>query len=366
MLQVLDKPVAAPVSRPCGAQGGWAFVLGLVLSPLAVLVMGEALYLGASPSGHVYAVGGLLVAAGLLTRRWRRWRGLTRGGVGLLVLVALFRVAWVGQGPVRTVRLETGRGRWLNRLVSERDGTLVAAHLLLLTGRLPARDAGDLLTTLRTAFDRIDGATGAYETPAIATYLGLQSPDDFDAVVIPPQGRAPPRVAVVFLHGFAGNFAVYCWQMAQAARAISALTVCPSVGPTGRWWGADGARTLDATLAWLASQGIRRVYLSGLSNGGVGASVLAARAMPPGLELRGLVLVSGALPSAPVPRVPTLVVQGRGDSMMPTSEVRAYVERLGALATSVEVDSGHFAFLDRRATCERAISAWLVRQERAR
>ena len=62
---------------------------------------------------------------------------------------------------------------------------------------------------------------------------------------------------------------------------------------------------------------------------------------------------------ASIPYVPTLLVQGRKDSMMPTRSMRAFAERMGRLATYVEVDSGHFAFLDRHAECERAIATWL-------
>jgi pimeloyl-ACP methyl ester carboxylesterase len=157
---------------------------------------------------------------------------------------------------------------------------------------------------------------------------------------------------------------VFCWQMSRSARAISALTVCPSVGPRGDWWSRQGEETLERTLAWLQRRGIRRVYLAGLSNGGAGASVIAERVSPPGMELQGLVLISGAWMKSPTPRVPTLLIQGRHDSMMPARTMRAYAERAGALATYVELDSGHFAFFDRHEECERAITSWLLQRER--
>jgi pimeloyl-ACP methyl ester carboxylesterase len=262
-----------------------------------------------------------------------------------------------------TVRVPgTGR-RLVNRVVDERDGTLFAAHALMLAHRLPRSDARDFLPALESAFERLEAVEGPIATPATATWLGLQSPDDFDTVVISPETKTP-ETAVVLLHGFAGNFAVYCWQLSRAARSISALTVCPSVGPAGDWWSAQGEKTLERTLAWLKDRGIRRVYLAGLSNGGVGASVLAARVSHPGIELRGLVFISGADPRAAVPRVPVLFVQGTRDSMMPTRAMRAFAQRAGPLATWFEVDSGHFAFLDRYEACEQAISSWLVAQER--
>jgi pimeloyl-ACP methyl ester carboxylesterase len=157
---------------------------------------------------------------------------------------------------------------------------------------------------LEAAFARLRDAQGPVATPAVATWLGMQSPEPFDAIVIPPPGQAAPEAAVVFLHGYAGNFAVYCWQMARSAQPISALTVCPSVGPAGDWGSRRGEDTLERTYAWLARRGVRRVYLGGLSNGGVGASLLVQRAAHPGLELRGLLLISGAETKAPCPGSP--------------------------------------------------------------
>ncbi|MFP2926136.1 alpha/beta fold hydrolase [Pyxidicoccus sp. 3LG] len=340
-----------------------SFTLGIAVAPVSLMLLLVSVRIDASPSGWVYVVGFVLATAGLLSSPWRRRRGLTRVGLGLVLLVAAARLALVGGGAVATVRIPEGRGRLVNRLVAERDGTLLAAHALMLTSGLPRSDSHDFVAALEGAFDRLDAAAGPIATPAVATYLGLQSPESFDTVVIPPPGEAAPEVAVVFLHGYAGNFAVYCWQMARAAQAISALTVCPSVGPAGDWWSRQGAHTLEATLGWLADRGIRRVYLGGLSNGGAGASILVNRVSHPRIALRGLVLVSGASSEAPAPRVPALVVQGRHDSMMPTRSMRDYAGRAGRLATYVEVDSGHFAFLDRHAEVERAISTWLRQRE---
>lgn len=357
-LSMTQRPASASSARPRGP----VFLLGLVVAPAAVLLMATAAFIGASPSGWGYAVGFALVSLGLLAPAGQR--GLARAGLTLMLLVAAGRLVLAHGTRLETLRLPDGGHRWVNRLVDERDGTLLAAHALVRSGRLPRSDARDFIPALESAFDRMDAAEGVLATPAIATYLGLQSPESFDALVIPPPGGSTPRTAVVFLHGFTGNFAVYCWEMAQAVQSISALTVCPSVGPAGDWWSARGARTLEATYAWLAERGVRRVYLGGLSNGGVGATVLAGRVSHPRLELRGLVLVAGADSRAPVLPVPVLMVQGRHDSMMPARVMRAYAERLGQRGTYVELDSGHFAFLDHHDASRRAISAWLVERER--
>lgn len=341
-----------------------AFRLGLVTTPVAAFLLVAATVIGASASGWGYVVGAGVTSAGLLTKRWRRRRGLTRAGLGLLFLVAVARLLLVERNGLHTPRLPDEGSRLINRLVDERDGTMLAAHALLLTGRLRRSETREFIPALEGAFARLRSAEGPVATPAIATWLGLQSPDAFDAVLIPPEGKAAPEVAVVMLHGYTGNFAVYCWQLSRAARAISALTVCPSVGPSGDWWSPQGEETLERTFAWLARRGVRRVYLGGLSNGGVGVSVLAGRVAHPGLELRGLLLLSGASSKAPSPRVPVLLVQGKHDTMMPARLMREVARRAGRLATYVEVDSGHFAFLDRHEQCERAIASWLVERER--
>ncbi|MDY7227026.1 alpha/beta fold hydrolase [Hyalangium rubrum] len=340
-----------------------AFLLGVVAVPLSALLLVAAVAIGASASAWGYALGLAVASAGLITMPWRRRRGLTRAGLGLMLLVACARLLLVKGQYLDTLRLPEGGRRLANRLLEERDGTLFVARLLLLSGQLPRSDTRDFLPALNSAFARMAAEEGPIATPAIATWLGLQSSSDFDAVVIPPQDRERPEVAVVALHGYAGNFAVYCWQLSRSARAISALTVCPSVGPAGDWWSPQGEETLKHTLAWLEGRGIRRVYLAGLSNGGLGASLLASRVSRPGVELRGLVLISGASKRAPTPRVPTLIVQGKHDSMMPTPPIRAFAQRTGPLATYFEVNSGHFAFLDRHEACERAITQWLLQRE---
>jgi hypothetical protein len=342
-----------------------AFLVGLIAGPIAALLLVAAVGFHASVSGWGYAVGVAFTAAGLLSMPWRSRRGVTRAGLGLLLVVASARLLFAGGDALDTLRLPSGERRLVNRLVEERDGTLFAAHALLLTGQLPRSDARDFLAALDAAFDRLHAAEGPIATPAVATWLGLQSPKDFDTVTISPEGAKAPEAAVVALHGYAGNFAVYCWQLSRAAQAISALTVCPSVGPQGDWWSPQGEETLERTLTWLRSRGIRRVYLAGLSNGGVGASVLAGKLSHPGLELRGLVLISGASRVAATPRVPVLLVQGQHDSMFPAHRMRAFAQRTGALATTFEVNSGHFAFLDHAEECERAIASWLRERERS-
>jgi pimeloyl-ACP methyl ester carboxylesterase len=194
-----------------------------------------------------------------------------------------------------------------------------------------------------------------FPTPAVATYLGLQSSSSFDTIVLrPPVQRVAPDGAVVFLHGYAGNFYVYCWELAQAAGAANLLTMCPSVGPDGQWWTAKGEATLLATLDYAHEIGMNRVYLAGLSNGAAGASVLSLKHEQ---RLAGLVLISGMRAEAP-PSLPVLVVQGSSDQMMPAAFARAYAAK-SARVSYRELTGGHLLFLSEHARVRPLIAGFL-------
>jgi pimeloyl-ACP methyl ester carboxylesterase len=165
--------------------------------------------------------------------------------------------------------------------------------------------------------------------------------------------------AVVFLHGLAGNFHVYCWEIAQAAGAANLLTVCPSLDANAAWWKPKGDDTLKETLRYLHDQGIEHIYLAGLSNGAAGASALALRHEH---ELSGLVLVSGVRAERP-PNLPVLVVQGSRDRMMPAQKARAYAAR-SARARYHEVAGGHFVLLSKHELVRPAISEFFRSNER--
>jgi pimeloyl-ACP methyl ester carboxylesterase len=257
---------------------------------------------------------------------------------------------------LRVITLPGGGRRWVNSLLPERTGALIASRLL----SLPPQHGERLTDVLRDAYARMDADVGDVATPAIATYLGLQRPSAFDSVVIDTSRSHHPDSALIFLHGFAGNFSIYCWQLSKAAETISALVVCPSIGPRGDWWNPNGLATVRATLDYVHRAGIHHVFLAGLSNGAVGAGVIAPRVAA---SLDGLILISGA-PRAQPPRLPLLVVQGSDDSMAPARAARRYVQSATASHVYVELASGHFAFLSHWPEVTRAIGTWLAGQHR--
>jgi pimeloyl-ACP methyl ester carboxylesterase len=209
---------------------------------------------------------------------------------------------------------------------------------------------------LEQAFERTDPPASVVPTPAIPTYLGLESSKQFDTLVIsPPSNRVASDAALIFLHGYAGNFYIYCWELAQAAASANLVTYCPSTGSSGAWWEPEGELTLRATLEYARRSGMNRIYLAGLSNGAAGASVLALSHRS---ELSGLVLISGTRATQPA-ALPTLVVQGQSDQMMPAASARAYAAR-NPQAQYHELAGGHLILLSRYQQVRPLIGSFLL------
>jgi pimeloyl-ACP methyl ester carboxylesterase len=301
--------------------------------------------------GWLWSLDALAIAVGLVTivsRHPTLVRLRIGGGLGL-VLLPLVRVAFYGGADAARLVVidrageEVSRARVIDRLFEERDASMVGSRLLVLAGAVPAREFPTLPALLAASYPEVEADAPRLGTPIPATLLGLQRADAFDAIVVAPEGPSS-RLGVVFLHGFAGNFALQCLEVARVARAHGAITICPSTRFEGDWWRGDGETITRASIAHLRARGAEEIVLVGLSNGGVGASRLAPRL---GREIDGLVLLSGLSPRAPTPQVPTLVVQGDHDAMVPTRAVRAWA-RGRARVRYVELPGTHFVLLEER------------------
>jgi pimeloyl-ACP methyl ester carboxylesterase len=313
-------------------------------------------------SAVLYVVAGGVLLGGLATLpldqldpshpppKRRRPRGVSRGAAAVIVAVAAARTCSASHG--RTLALaarEGGGARIVDRVVDESDLAVAGTRALVATGML-RDDARELPGAMRAAYERFHAEEGDAPSPVAATYLGLERPSAFDLVVVDPLVAAPPRDAVVFLHGFGGGFDLPCWQIARAVAPDGVITACPSTGWQGDWSSPDGAAILARTVALLHARGVERIVLVGLSNGGVGASHLAPRMAG---AFAGLVLVSGADPEEPPPGIPTLVLHGRHDTMMSAAQARRYATHAGA--KYVDLDAGHFAMLVRATQADREI-----------
>jgi pimeloyl-ACP methyl ester carboxylesterase len=261
-----------------------------------------------------------------------------------LVLVSVLGIAACARSSVRevpahiqTVTLPDAADAAVatpaGELSDEAALAVTGAELLVAQGKIKDPDAPLLAHAMRAAYAR------------------MRADEDENRVRVRDAARMwlepanPGKVAMVFLHGYGGRFALPCWQLARAA---GLLTACPSIGVEGDWWSPDGERAVRQAIADLREAGFARVILAGLSNGATGVARLAPR-----LGIDGVILISGADPSASPPRVPALVVQGKNDAMSSASRARAYAKK--AHAQYVELDAGHFAMLLKSEDAERAI-----------
>jgi pimeloyl-ACP methyl ester carboxylesterase len=293
----------------------------------------------------------------MVTAPWRpsRARGVTRAGAALFALVVVVHAIAAGCAAPTSMRTLPGVAsvRWLGLPVDEQDMSLIGARGIAWQWRLAPAKGTELVSAMHDSYVAMRESEGTTPSPVVDTLLGRQRPEAFDAVVIEPRARSP-QAAVLFLHGYAGNFTLTCWLMAEAARAIDAVTVCPSTDFSGVWGTPDGERIVRAALAYLAQRQVAPVYLAGLSNGGIGASLLAARLAP---SLAGLILVSGVSPHGSTAGLPTLVVHGESDTQVSARASRDFATR--TRATYVGYDGGHFVMMERRLEVRDAIASWL-------
>jgi predicted esterase len=338
---------------------GWFAALPYVFV-LVLVVTGPATW-----SGILYtlAMGAMVFGLATLPRldadgnplpaKRRRPRGITRAGVALIALVAFVRCFTASRGE--TMAMPDGphgtTARIASRLVDESDVAVAGTRVLVASGML-RDDAAELPVAMRSAYADMRREEGDMPSPVVTTYLGMQSASGFDVVVVEPPSNARHETAVVFLHGFAGNFDLPCWQMARAAQV---LTACPSTRWVGDWWTSDGQATVERTIDLVRARGAKHVVLAGLSNGGYGASRLAPRLRG---KISGLVLVSGAAPDAPAAGVPTLVIHGVGDNMASVEDARGYAQKNGA--RFVGLHAGHFAMLVRKEESDRAVRSFVA------
>jgi hypothetical protein len=327
-----------------------------IAAALLVLVLGlTALGLNASysPAGWLQLMSVGLFATGLLLPGARARRTAILVSLVVMASVVAGRVIATSSGKTTIVTLPTGKtSRWLARVIDEQDVSLVGARVLRILWHLQGRERSALASTLHDAYLEMREGEGVTASPVIDTMVFRQDVGAFDTVVIEPE--TAPRAGVIFLHGFAGSFTLECWMVAQAARSIDAVTVCPATGFSGWWANADGEQRVSETMTYLHARGVQRIFLAGLSNGGVGAAWLAPKLAG---ELKGLIIISGAPTSGGSGGLPTLVLQGDHDPNMSAATARAFAARVRA--TYAELDGGHFVLMMQRTAARAAMASWL-------
>lgn len=346
-------------------------IIGFVLiMPLLVLIV-MAFMLPITISGIGYLLGSLLTAIGLIVApRIQRHYAVFITGVVMVVVVASVRIFLSSQNThsgLRMVTLPEGKATsWISTLIDEQDSLIFGEALFHLIGGDSNREHEDITAALSTVYSEMRGQ-GIFPSPIVNTYLDLQQPDHFDAIVIQPESKAQPQFAVIFLHGYMGNVTAQCWEIAQAVARLGAVTVCPSTEWRGEWWQPEGQAILQSTFEHLRSQGIHKFYLGGFSNGAFSIGHLAPQ-LADEKDLNGLIFIDGFINGASIRELglPVLIIQGVQDERVSVEAARQFAEDVGVLGTYVEINSDHFVIMKEPGLVQSALAAWLEDQEAGR
>lgn len=330
--------------------GCLSLLLGTATLPLALFAIIVVLTPWSSWSARGYGLAILTMNVGLFVTRPR---GLTRFGVALLFLVLGVRTLTAAAGSTITMTCAGAGGRWLGRVLDERDAAVWGARIVFASGHFRDPDAPAVIPALITAYQELAEQEGDVPSPVLPTYIGLERSGATDVLAF--DSTEDRRGAFIFLHGFGGSFTLPCWQLAHEVAKVGFVTRCPSLGPRGDWWSSEGEAIVRDTIRALNAEGIHHIVLAGLSNGGVGAAKMAPRMRG---KIHGLVLISGAALGG-APGVPVLVLQGARDAMMSAAGARSYSSAYGG--TYVELKGGHFALLLERQQAMSALTSWLTK-----
>ena len=188
---------------------------------------------------------------------------------------------------------------------------------------------------------------------------------------IPKNRPSEPLPVILFLHGSAGNFKAYFWLWSKLAEELGLVIVAPSFG-FGNWRPPAGIASPLAALddaARLVEIDPSRVYLAGLSNGGIAVSRIA-RQFPE--RFQGLIYISPVMPPHIVDAEPfltawrerpILVITGAADRRISIDYVDQRVAALenGAVKVTriVYPTEDHFLFFSRPDSVLDDISVWL-------
>ncbi|MEW5869571.1 MAG: hypothetical protein AB1894_09875 [Chloroflexota bacterium] len=183
-----------------------------------------------------------------------------------------------------------------------------------------------------------------------------------------PEGLLP---AILFLHGSAGSFKAYTWAWAKLAESQGYVIIAPSFG-FGDWRQVAGEQAALAALEDAQKHApidMQRVYLAGLSNGGLGVSLLADHA--PKL-FRGLIWLSPVIATEVISSSAfqrkwagrsVLVLTGAADERVPVGYVEEQVQRMRAGGVYVTYyaypGEDHFLFFARLEEVLDKIAHWL-------
>ena len=341
-------------------------LLGIVLTfPLLILIL-LAFKLPITISGLFYLIAGLFVTAGLILASILPRHLLKIFLIGVMGFLLIVGVRMVGtqqnqSSEIQMITLPKGNGlSWISSILDEQDSLIFGEELFHRIGGDSTREHEGLVTAFQAAYSEIK-TQGLFPSPIVNTYLNLQQPNAFNAVIIKP--KELPKFGVVFLHGYMGNVAAQCWEIAQPAQELGGLTICPSTEWTGQWWKPKGQMILKITFDYLRKQGIEKIYLGGFSNGGFSIGQLTTE-LTDEKGIVGLFFIDGFMNGKEIKELglPVLIIEGTQDERVPPAVAHEFVSEVGVLGTYVEIDSDHFLIMKQPKQVQNAISLWLKSQ----
>ncbi len=342
--------------QPVKAGLGLRLTRWLLLVPLTLMCLWAML---GPPTGEtlVFTVGVLVLTVGSFLRDRNRKRAMA---IGLAIAVSVVFVRlWMG-AEGETIRNTNAPGdepgRWLDRVVPERELALGGSRMLLVLGMMPGDEPG-LLEHLADGYSRMRSAEGAVPSPVLGNFVLGQTRNDHGVLRVGPERSS--ETVLVFLHGFMGSTTLSCWQVAQGASPQGIETRCPAMDWRARWDSPAGRAIAREAVEAARADGAERVVLAGLSAGAIGTSRIARD-----LGADAVILISGASRRPRLAQVPTLVLQGGRDPMTPPAPARAYAEGVRG-ARYVEIPTaGHWMVLSHHTRVTHEITEFLAELSR--
>jgi pimeloyl-ACP methyl ester carboxylesterase len=186
---------------------------------------------------------------------------------------------------------------------------------------------------------------------------------------IPQSAGEGPLPVLVFLHGSAGNFKSYTWIWSKFAEQEGFIIIAPSYG--FGLWDQTGVETVIDSIEdaeQVANIDRSRIYLAGLSNGGIGVS-RTAYSYPD--MFRGLVFLSpvfeAIIDDAAFQEVwterPVLVISGQDDRRIPLQYVENRVANMSDggidVTSSYFPNEDHFLVFSQPEAVSAVLSNWI-------
>ena len=341
-------------------------LLGVVFAVPLVVLIGLAFRLPITISGMVYLIAALFVVVGLvagpfLPKYFLKILLVGMIGLSLNVIIRIVDVKQNRSSEIQMITLPAGKGpRWIGSIIDEQDGLIFGEELFHFIGGDSAREHDGLVSAFEAAYSEMR-SQGSFSSPVVNTYLDLQQPAAFDAVIIEPQEHV--QFGVVFLHGYMGNVTAQCWEIAQAVKRSGGVTICPSTEWKGHWWRPDGQVILRSTFVYLRQRGVQKFFLGGFSNGGFSIGRLANE-LKNEEGLNGIFFIDGFMNGGGIRDLdlPILIIEGTQDERVPPEVARQFAAEVGELGTYIEVESDHFLIMKQPQQVQNAITTWLNQQ----